>query len=294
MAIRIPIYHTKYPQKKHTALDIIGTIIYVIGAVAFFFCIAMRIHIQNIWVYLLVSGAIFAIGICIKILVWKLSEKDREKEYKTIFATETPQTNTEERILSKERNEGNRSPMRYCKFCGAVIDPDTKKCMGCGHQYANGKSIAIILLSVACVGLLVSTIFLGVCYYKSLSFIGYVNTEIEKICYGKVNPETGDEITDILAYFDALGAQERINASLELEPQTSVPVEMTYVDAFYIDEVGYDKNTRTFYVHFSETGSLYKYYDVPPRAYKELISSQNPGSYFQEEIRNKYESEKIE
>lgn len=41
---------------------------------------------------------------------------------------------------------------RYCKRCGNLIDPDTKKCCGCGKQYFRPKTgVPIIILTIICV-----------------------------------------------------------------------------------------------------------------------------------------------
>ncbi len=41
---------------------------------------------------------------------------------------------------------------RYCKRCGSLVDPGTKKCCGCGKQYFRPKTgVPIIILTVICV-----------------------------------------------------------------------------------------------------------------------------------------------
>ena len=54
-----------------------------------------------------------------------------------------------ERTMVPNSNEKHN----FCKKCGSVIDPNTKKCSGCGKQYFNGKkTVPIVLLSVLLIG----------------------------------------------------------------------------------------------------------------------------------------------
>lgn len=41
-----------------------------------------------------------------------------------------------------------KQKVRYCSRCGNVIDPDTKKCTGCGKQYFKGFRLSTILLTL--------------------------------------------------------------------------------------------------------------------------------------------------
>lgn len=45
-----------------------------------------------------------------------------------------------------------RKKVKYCKRCGSLIDPDTKKCCGCGKQYFRQKmGVPIIVLTIICI-----------------------------------------------------------------------------------------------------------------------------------------------
>ena len=70
----------------------------------------------------------------------------------------------------------------FCKKCGSVIDPNTKKCSGCGKQYFNAKkTVPIVLLSV----LLVASIGLNVMQYfqgkEAIETVATQTTKIEKL-----------------------------------------------------------------------------------------------------------------
>lgn len=53
---------------------------------------------------------------------------------------------------------------RYCKFCGGLIDNDTKKCSSCGKQYFRMPKLRVnALLAILCVILVGLNIFQ---YYK--------------------------------------------------------------------------------------------------------------------------------
>ena len=67
----------------------------------------------------------------------------------------------------------------FCKKCGSTIDPNTKKCSGCGKQYFNSKkTVPVVLLSV----LLVASIGLNVMqYFQGKEAIETVATQTTKI-----------------------------------------------------------------------------------------------------------------
>ncbi len=70
----------------------------------------------------------------------------------------------------------------FCKKCGSAIDPNTKKCSGCGKQYFNAKkTIPIVLLSV----LLVASIGFNVLQYlqsrEAIETVATQTTQIEKL-----------------------------------------------------------------------------------------------------------------
>jgi hypothetical protein len=66
-------------------------------------------------------------------------------------------------VLDPEQAEENqdgssavskKSKNRFCKYCGSPVDPDTKKCTGCGKQFFRLPSVKRSVLGKVCVGLL--------------------------------------------------------------------------------------------------------------------------------------------
>jgi KTSC domain-containing protein len=42
-----------------------------------------------------------------------------------------------------------------------------------------------------------------------------------------------------------------------------------------------------------QTGTIYDYFDVPPRIYRELLASDSKGRYFNQHIRNAFRSQQV-
>lgn len=59
-----------------------------------------------------------------------------------------------------------------------------------------------------------------------------------------------------------------------------------------LKSVGYDEATATLEVEF-KNGGLYEYVDVPPEAHSELILAPSKGTYFGDNIRDKYRFKRI-
>ena len=60
----------------------------------------------------------------------------------------------------------------------------------------------------------------------------------------------------------------------------------------HVNKVGYNIKTSTLYIEFLN-GEVYKYFDVPSYKVLILLNSISVGSYFWEEIRDKYQFEKV-
>ena len=52
--------------------------------------------------------------------------------------------------------------------------------------------------------------------------------------------------------------------------------------------VGYDHANQVLEVEF-QSGMIYRYLDIPPGIYKELLEAESKGRYFNSEIRDTYE-----
>ena len=59
------------------------------------------------------------------------------------------------------------------------------------------------------------------------------------------------------------------------------------VDSSNIAAVGYDKEAHILEIEFHH-GAVYQYFDVPENVYEELMSSAAKGSYFMNEVKEKY------
>ena len=56
--------------------------------------------------------------------------------------------------------------------------------------------------------------------------------------------------------------------------------------------VGYDATTKILEIEF-QTGLVYQYSGVPPKVYKDLMSSDAIGKYFSEKIRNRFHTKPV-
>lgn len=85
-------------------------------------------------------------------------------------------------IAEKTMVPNSNEKHNFCKKCGSAIDPNTKKCSGCGKQYFNGKkTVPIALLSV----LLIASIGLNVMQYlqgqEASETVAAQTTQIEEL-----------------------------------------------------------------------------------------------------------------
>jgi len=64
------------------------------------------------------------------------------------------------------------------------------------------------------------------------------------------------------------------------------------VDSSMIASVEYSAKTQTLVVEFTR-GNLYNYYKVPEVVFNELIAAESIGKYFNTNIKNVYETEKV-
>lgn len=69
-------------------------------------------------------------------------------------------------------------------------------------------------------------------------------------------------------------------------------MERVPVSSSSILEIGYDPNTATLEVMFSD-GRVYHYFDVPASAYDALMSAASIGQHFHREIRGTYRFARI-
>jgi KTSC domain len=64
-----------------------------------------------------------------------------------------------------------------------------------------------------------------------------------------------------------------------------------------IDAIGYNGEARILTIRFlrkpGKAAALYRYFDVPASKYEEFMRAKSKGSYFRDEILNKYRTERI-
>lgn len=69
-------------------------------------------------------------------------------------------------------------------------------------------------------------------------------------------------------------------------------MKMIPVSSSNLASVGYDSTTRTLRVEF-KSGAVYEYSDVPEAAYQGLMDASSKGSYFHQNIKDRYSYSKI-
>tara|TARA_Y100000034_G_C6689843_1_gene303709 strand:- start:347 stop:625 length:279 start_codon:yes stop_codon:yes gene_type:complete len=67
---------------------------------------------------------------------------------------------------------------------------------------------------------------------------------------------------------------------------------MVGVSSSNLDAVGYDLSSMTLTVSF-QSGSIYEYSAVPPRAFLDLLRAGSHGSHFHHNIRSHYSFQKV-
>ena len=71
-----------------------------------------------------------------------------------------------------------------------------------------------------------------------------------------------------------------------------MPVPMFPVSSSNIAFIGYDDETQELYIRF-HNDNVYKYSDVPELVFNELRNNTSVGKYYLNNIKGKYESNKI-
>lgn len=65
------------------------------------------------------------------------------------------------------------------------------------------------------------------------------------------------------------------------------------IDSTNLRSAGYDQASRTLEVIF-QNGGHFRYTDVAPEKFDQLITADSPGGYFHREIRNAHNAERVE
>ena len=69
-------------------------------------------------------------------------------------------------------------------------------------------------------------------------------------------------------------------------------VERQPVKSVILRSVGYDASTKILEIEF-QNGLVYQFLEVPPKVYKDLMSSGAIGKYFSEKIRPKFQTKQV-
>jgi hypothetical protein len=73
-----------------------------------------------------------------------------------------------------------------------------------------------------------------------------------------------------------------------------VPIfKMIEVDSVNIKSIGYDLEVKTMYVEFKPAKTTYKYLLISPELFICFLNSDSKGSFFANNIKNRYVSEKV-
>lgn len=64
------------------------------------------------------------------------------------------------------------------------------------------------------------------------------------------------------------------------------------VSSSNIASVGYDESSKTLEIEFTG-GRIYQYAKVPEVAFRELVKASSPGSYFKDNIRERYPTARL-
>ena len=68
-------------------------------------------------------------------------------------------------------------------------------------------------------------------------------------------------------------------------------MERKIVESSNILSIGYDEDNRILEVEFP--GGVYKYSEIPKQVYEEFMAAPSYGRYFYQNIRDKYNTEKV-
>lgn len=71
-------------------------------------------------------------------------------------------------------------------------------------------------------------------------------------------------------------------------------IKMQPVESSNLKAIGYNPNTKELFVEMKNNNALYKYQDVSLETYQNFFESNSKGSFFAKEIRNKFNTTKID
>lgn len=69
-------------------------------------------------------------------------------------------------------------------------------------------------------------------------------------------------------------------------------IEMVPVSSSNLEEVGFDRKSKTLRIKFHDSRTYYDFQNVPSRVYDALMKSKSKGEYFRDEIQPRYNFKK--
>ena len=69
-------------------------------------------------------------------------------------------------------------------------------------------------------------------------------------------------------------------------------IQFVTVKSKAIKKVGYDASNKKMFIQF-QNSPLYAYSSVPEKVFKALSESETPGAYFQQHVRDNYETQRV-
>jgi hypothetical protein len=101
------------------------------------------------------------------------------------------------------------------------------------------------------------------------------------------------EIPAPLAAYEGLQLLDRIIASTAAIEPYEEPIEMLPACSTMAAQVGYDYDREILQIEFNN-GSVYQYAEVEPETWEDLQSTDSLGSFYNQEIKGYYPSQRIE
>ena len=98
----------------------------------------------------------------------------------------------------------------------------------------------------------------------------------------------------LLSGITGCGASTSASVNQVSGPFDYKSVPMTAVDSTAIAEEGYDSSRHILLIRFRSNSNLYAYYDVPESVYNELTKADSHGTYFNKNIRDSFDYERLD
>jgi hypothetical protein len=101
------------------------------------------------------------------------------------------------------------------------------------------------------------------------------------------------EIPAPVQAYEGLQHLSEIVAETATLPVVEEPIAILPVSSSMAIAVGYDESDRTLQVEF-QNGAVYQYSEVEPETWEDLHTADSIGEFFNQEIKGRYESERVD